>query len=219
MDLIEILFVIFFLLIPLLQGLMRRGRTLPAEEADGAETAGDAGESGWVAEEARPELEPLEPEVGVRRDPAPAADMVPDDLWELLTGERRERGPVAADSEAESRVEPWWSESEEPTEPGDPVVEERKEWGRPSPAEVHGLPPEPVSLEYIGPEAYSLEQPLPSPDVRHARFHERLERRPADQGRSRRRRGSPLTRTLRDPAGVRDAIVLAELLGRPKGLE
>lgn len=219
MDLIEILFVVFFLLIPLLQGLTRRGRNQSAEEAEGAEAEGDAGESGWVAEEARRELEPLEAEVGVRRDPAPAADMVPDDLWELLTGQRRERGPVAVDPQAEPRVEPWWSEAGEPTEPEDPVVEERKEWGRQSPAEVHGLPPEPVSLEYTGPEAYSLEQPLPPPDVRHARFHERLDRPPAEQARSRRGRGSSLTRTLRDPAGVRNAIVLAELLGRPKGLE
>lgn len=210
MDLFEILFILLFILFPILEQVLRRRKGQVEEPETGDEDAGvrDAGTTRSEAE------------------PSSAADMVPDDLWAVLTGEdrSREEDAVAVKTEA-----PWSEPAEEPAkEREEPRLWERDErsWepDRPPPPVAKGEIGDPVSLEYEGPEAYSLErtdfeavsleQPLPSPEERHRAFHALIDRPPQ----RRRRHRSAVGRALRDPERLRNAFVLAEVLGPPRGL-
>jgi len=144
--------------------------------------------------------------------------MIPDELWEILTGEKRRREPGGAPrppAEPSGPVRPPmpYELEYEPEEPED------EEWGPREPARE----PEPVaaprrreSLE-VEPVIVSLEKPLPPAAVRHAAFHERIEglSRPARV--QRRRRRLPLN--LGNMDEVRRAVLLREVLGPPKALE
>lgn len=217
MDLIEILFIALFLLIPLLQGILGKGRGSAPDET--------ARRGGRVPPDPRAEregqLEPEELRPPRPRGPEPAAEMLPDDLWEMLTGEKRDRTPVAVESPPEAEVEPWTTEPAWSPEYEEATVEARTDWRRPlPPAETDRYDTEPESLEYMGPEAYSLEQPLPPPEIRHARFHDKIEQGEITGDQPSRRRGrSSLVQSLRSRSGMRDAVILAEILGRPKGME
>ena len=208
MDLFELLLIAVFVLFPILDQLFKRGRK-----------GGQLPESKLPGEEGRVDPAPDE------REPVSAADMVPDDLWAVLTGERRERGGVATRPEPRTgpaEPVPWSIDAEEMRE--EPIGEPAPSWWNEEPEEQQpGL--EPVSLEYEGPEAYSLERvdfrpeslekPIPEPEARHRAFHEIIDR----PGRRRRREPSALVRALRRPEGIRQAVVLKEVLGPPKGLE
>ncbi len=226
MDLFEILFILLFILFPILEGVRKKGKSGPPGTGKpgtrGADA--DAGESGVGRPEAgRSEAGPSGAGEG---QPTPAADMVPDDLWSILTGETRPRGGVDVEVGDEEEPDTPWSEAADRRswEPADTV----------EPAAADLEPDiEPVSLEYEGPEAYSLERTdhrasslertdfepierrVPDPETRHRAFHAFIDRpRP-----TRRRRKSAVGRALQDPESLRNAFVLAEVLGRPKGLE
>ena len=202
MDLFELLLIAMFILLPLLEQVFKRGRK-----------TGELPESKLPEEEERVDARPQE------REPVSAADMVPDDLWAVLTGERREPEGVAT-AEPEAEPAPWSAEPDRPESPWEPDELETE------PGEA-GTGREPLSLEYRGPEAYSLEKldfepvsmerPLPSPEVRHRRFHERIDRPLRPRRRARRR--LPLFGGLRSAEGLRQAFILKEVLGPPKGLE
>lgn len=218
MELFEILFIALFILFPILEQVLKRGRK--SGQGPGPEAGSE--EPGPEPMETRPgEVSPRSAE----REPVKAADMVPDDLWAVLTGEQRPREGV--EIEEESRPAGGAPQTE-PARTEAPARWEEAWTPRPEPrgwAEDVEEVAEPVSLEEYGPEAYSLEtfdrepttleEPLASPDVRHRRFHEDLERprpRPAD-------RRSRVGRALRSSGSVRQAFVLSEVLGTPKGLE
>jgi hypothetical protein len=153
-----------------------------------------------------------------------AQDMVPADLWELLTGERRLPEPTRE----EEPVSPW----EPPPEP-----EYRREpepepvyWEPPEEREVPVRLPEPP-LERVPPErpprvVVSLEES--DPERRRAR---ETRRRDAARRRARERvsdlrpvqastvERSPFTDLLTGRDDLQRAIVLREVLGPPKGLE
>lgn len=229
MELFEILFIALVILFPILEQVLRRGRK--GGDEPGSESP-DPGARGSRAPGPAP-LETRPGEVSPRsaeREPVKAADMVPDDLWAVLTGEERPREGVEADREerpaatAEPRAEPPAAEpppAEEPArweEAWTPRAEPR--WRMDDVEEA----PAPVSLEHHGPEAYSLETferepvsletPLDPPDVRHRRFHESIASPPL-----RRTRRSPIGRALRSTESLRQAFVLSEVLRPPKGLE
>lgn len=238
MELFEILFIALFILFPIVEQVLKRGRGKPGE-------ADEQGEAPGRPEDGRSERSPGQVDAPSReREPVKAEDMVPDDLWAVLTGEQRQPGGVqtretGADREA-GEAEPWSLEPDpapEPdlqefdlSEPDEPDAEPR-ELARPRSGsrawtiDDEAEPAPPVSLEYEGPEAYSLEtldhppqsleRPLPTPEARHRAFH-RLIDRPV---RRTPRRRSAIGRALQDPESVRNAIVLAEVLGPPKGLE
>lgn len=224
MDLFEILLIAFFVLIPVMEGVLKKNRTGTPPGGTGPRSRPGTGSGGPAR--GRPERSGAAgPEA--TPPPGPAADMVPEDLWELLTGERRRPAPGPVEtlpepSPAAGEGEQWSAEPPWGHEPAPPPTREPVPWMEapvpvePVPVEPEPSWPEPVSLEYMGPEAYSLEQPLPSPEVRHARFHEKIEAR-----RRRPRPSSPasLIRSLTRPSGLRDAVVLAEILGPPKGLQ
>ncbi|HEX6937873.1 MAG TPA: hypothetical protein VF158_00565 [Longimicrobiales bacterium] len=143
----------------------------------------------------------------------PAAEMIPDDLWEILTGERRAPAPERSPAPASHERASWESATWESTsaEPG-------PEWSDVEARPSHGE--EAASLEQIPaeelPVVVSVETPPPPPEERHRAFHEKLAsaspvRRPA------RRRA--LAMALGGRSELRRAMVLREVLGPPKGLE
>lgn len=241
MDIIELLFLAAFILFPLLEGLLRRGKDkrgqsgpgtgapqtqdrhtgqLPESRPRGAD--GRSGAHGRSGAGGRLEGDPgsgAESPEGL--EPATAADMVPDDLWAILTGEQRPRS-APQEPGPEPDLEPEWARG---GRWDGPEAEDGTEWTLTDEEEAAVPDHVPADSPYVGAEAYSLEtldhppvtmeRPLPSPEVRHRRFHEMIDEPPV---RARRRR-SPVVRALRSPASLRQAFVLTEVLGTPKGLE
>lgn len=230
MSTFEILLLLFFFGIPILEGVLRKGRKggeAPPEPRQGSLPGQRPGRTaeGGVGSDADSASGPATATAPREAEAGAASDMVPDDLWELLTGERRS-STTTTEPDAPSvpvpvpvlELEPEYRDYADdtrryPEEPevGEPVLEE---WSSPSGAE---------SLEYVGPEAYSLEQPIPPPEVRHQRFHDRLDALGreigGDSASDRVGRRSRLLSSLRSPAGLRQAVLLKEVLGQPKGLE
>ena len=200
MDLFELLFIAIFILFPILEGVLkqrRKGRGGPVDEGE-REAGADRSEE----------------------EPRSAADMVPDDFWEIMTGERREAEPSTPTAEGGAPWEETGGRMETATtEPeSDDTLWEPEPW-----MDDSSVSREPVSLEYEGPEAYSLETPAPPPverkvpsaEARHRAFHALVDRpRP-----KRTRDVSPLVRSLRSREGLRQAVLLKEVLGPPKGLD
>ncbi|HKJ93492.1 MAG TPA: hypothetical protein VJ957_10000 [Longimicrobiales bacterium] len=177
-----------------------------------------------------------------RGEPESATDLVPDDLWELLTGERRQRtqdpvptrewdAPVqdvpASSSRAESgpvaepASEPEWEPIPEPA-PYEPVSEREEEIDQPwrlsdeRPARAPKPAPFPEAASRALPEAYSLEQPALPGDVRDRMFHEELAHLSPPARAHRRGR---LRYGLGHTDALRRAFILKEVLGPPKALE
>lgn len=209
MDLFELLLIaFFFIILPVLDGIGKRRRK---GQGKGQETQARTGVPG-------PRAEPQ------GEEPRKAAEMLPEDLWGLITGEKRDSPEPAA-----RQGETPWSEAPAPssTRTADPEADtEGFDGWEPEPwMDAEEIHEEPASLEYQGPEAYSLEtaapparsleQPLPSPEARHRDFHAKIDQPP----RRRLRAASPLMRALRHPDGLRQAVLLKEILGTPRGLE
>jgi hypothetical protein len=136
-----------------------------------------------------------------------AATMLPDELWEVLTGQPRPRSapqPVPAPD-----VELEEVDEEEARVREDVEVEARR------------AREEAVSLEEIprieAPVVVSMETLPPEPRARHAAFHERLRSvaAPMPVARSA-RRTRPL---LRGRENLRNAVLYQAVLGPPKALE
>lgn len=217
MDLFELLFIALFILFPVIEGILKRRR----KSQQGPEMETDEADAGWS---------------DAGEEPRSAADMVPEELWEVMTGERRPP-QAGGGEEAERSGAPWSVDPREaepsrpepsPPEPSrsgaDTAGEAPEDWrSEPWVVDDEVEDREPVSAEYEGPEAYSLETPapeplerkVPSPEARHRAFHELIDR-PESK---RKRRTSPLIRALRSPDGLRQAVLLREVLGPPKGLE
>ena len=209
MDIFELLFIAAFILFPVIEGILRQ-RKKGKGPGPGADRSPGAGGP-----------EPREEEVRT------ASDMVPDDLWELMTGERRQPGGEPAGG-VEGEPEAPWSTAGEAgasAEAGSGTATEPESW-EPEPwMDDSAASREPESLEYEGPEAYTLETPAPAPppverrvptaEARHRAFHAFIDE-PQPSGRGRR---SPLVQALHSPGGLRQAVLLKEVLGTPKGLE
>lgn len=142
------------------------------------------------------------------RTESSAAVMVPDDLWEILTGERRAPAPagVPEDVPGDARgTEPGerWSADAELRAAGDEAVS----------AESGSLEEVPRLEE---PVVVSLETPPLPAERRHQVFHERLasateSARPA--------RAARPPHAFGGRPSLRRAMVLREVLGPPKALE
>ncbi len=234
MELFEILFIVFIILIPLMEGIrksrQRRGETEDVQLPTQGTGRPRPGASDRPRHEPREMTERRPPPAPREPEPAEASDMIPDDLWEILTGERRQRPPEPELEPEEAIVdleqeEPWrevpdrrwreepeeedWREKELPEPDLEPVMEERFEPGhRPAPPPPERRParavqpthahrePEPLSTRRRRPSLRDLTDEVPAPA----------------------RESSPLMRTLQSPQGLRDAILLREILGPPKGL-
>lgn len=194
-----------------------RRRSLPGESPDDADTESPA----------RPRPEDA------------AAEMIPDELWELLTGQKRQRPeppqqqpqprrpvPVKAPEKrpAARRSAPVRDEEEIPRQEYDEEAA-AAEYVRTHRRDVQGeieaaMEQQRVVVARRAPErvsrVVSLEtEPLPERE-RHRRFHEKVDRpvtvRPAPRSRAARM-------GLRSAADLRRAYILREVLGPPKALE
>lgn len=222
---------------------------------------------------APPQQKPRQPPRPAGRQPAPyevpqssgpvrpepdagnASEMLPDDLWELVTGEKRK-----------PRVEPMQERPQPlPARPAPLPLpsgrmqntsrrqERQKFEGRPkrlpepprnlpeptrsydddaldqSLAETRAremsydatLPPSAPPARYIPvhapPVIISLEDNIPTDEQRHTAFHDKLAKLPP-AARSR-RDAAPYAAFIHDEVAMRNAFVMAEVLGKPKGLE
>lgn len=197
MDLFEILFIALVILFPILEQVFRKNRGADGE-GEGPEVTGPEAVGPERAESDLREVSPASQE----RRPVKAADMVPDDLWAVLTGEQRPTQEAGwEEEEVHFGGSPWREDTTRGYDAEDAAA----------PVEL----PEAYSLERLDIEAVSLEEPLPSPEVRHRQFHELVDQ-PAVR---RKRQRSAVNRALRSSGGARRAFVLSEVLGPPKGLE
>lgn len=212
MELFEILFIAMFILFPILEQVLKRRRG-PDEE-----------EPGPVP------MEPPPDEIDAPssdREPVQASEMVPDDLWAVLTGEQRPGRPDDVPVETEQDEE--WStfegfgerahreRIERVEEPEEARTAAGSDWSAaPDPEEAYSLERldyEPVPYEPVPYEP--LERAVPSAEARHRAFHEKVDR-PVP---TRPRRRSTVGRALGRPETLRHAIILNEVLGPPKGLD
>ena len=228
MDFFEVLIILAFIFLPLLDGIFKRRRAGQEEDAPirgphrperervghgaGASSAGGRAGTGRTPEE----------EV----DAGPAADMIPADLWEVLTGERRSTPPSEEPSWQDDE-EPWMqAPAEEVPDELDVGDDESFPWAREHDdvQDLKDLPDlEPEATETVAPhhgipQVVSLETPPPPPEVRHRRFHEKYDTAPLP--------AAPvppggLVGDLRSGLrgqGLRRTVILAEILGPPKGM-
>ncbi|HUE76335.1 MAG TPA: hypothetical protein VMM83_00210 [Longimicrobiales bacterium] len=220
MGLFEVLIILVFIGLPLIEGILkqrRKGRA-PNREAPARSTRPPPGADVEGSRGPRPIPRSSTPPA----DEGPAADMIPADLWEVLTGERRPTGPAP-----EEPVEEWVL-AEEPASIEEATwVPPESDWG-PSRWEMEQRDlrdaetreanlPEPASLEEEVGQVVSLEVLPPPPDVRHRLFHEKYPTLDAEAAAPARGLPYDLRAGLRGP-GLRRAILLNEILGPPKGL-
>lgn len=176
----------------------------------------------------RPEGRSPEPRVPEREmEPqaaasASAADMIPDELWEILTGERRRPAPVSAPEPPVPVPVPAGAQQVERAPSPERLDRDKDgsegewedEW---EPA----LPPRPVAREVVSlevePVIRSLEEVELSPGERHAAFRAKIVAPPAPAGPARRRK--PVRLNLRGQNELVRAMILQEVLGPPKALE
>lgn len=205
----ELLIILFLILAPLLERLLKVGqkkkppaprREIPRREpprrmpAPSTRTADD---------------EPSMEQPAARREDETAATILPEDLWEILTGERQFPQPVPAPQPVPEPYEESYDE-----------IEPVHEWEQ----EESVVVPEPVprpreglyaSRDRTEPQVVSLEPLELDDEERHRRFHERV---------------SVVTTAATEPTGpavfrfrsgedLRRAMIVTEVLGPPKGLQ
>jgi hypothetical protein len=241
-----ILILIIFILAPLLDKLLKAGRP-PQEPPPGQRQRMPPGQRRQA-----PGHRPARPAPTGAADPdESAAGVLPDDLWEILTGERRappQQQPQRTEwEEIEAREAPAPMEGPRKARelPAPRHVPDRTPVARPAPVRERRLPP--VDIRRRGssagaarprsagpppsaaddlvrrvkvhrpPEVVSLETAIEDPELRRARFQERLAEMSAPAlGGGPRGAHEYAFRTAGD---LRRAIIMAEILGRPKGLE
>ncbi|HSJ08190.1 MAG TPA: hypothetical protein VK936_15900 [Longimicrobiales bacterium] len=241
-----ILILIIFILAPLLEKLLKAGRPpqeLPPGQRQRMPPPGQRRQA--------PGPRPARPAPTGAADPDDsAAGVLPDDLWEILTGEQRtprQPAPRTEWEEIEAREAP--APMEGPREarnvPAPRPMPDRTPQTRPAPVRERRLPPVDIRRRsaqagaarprsagpppsaaddlvrrvkvHRPPEVVSLETAIEDPELRRARFQERLAEMsaPALGGGPR----GAHEYAFSSPDQLRRAIIMAEILGRPKGLE
>jgi len=160
-----------------------------------------------------------------------AAAMIPDDLWEILTGRPKPRPQHVPAPQPSSHYEPYVdveADVDEELAAYDRVPDEVAEYERRRRAEEERRKRERRELTERrlrerdiysaakAPKVYSLEQPLPPAVRRHAEFHAKIDDTPEVKPLQRRRRARGW---LIRGGDLKRAVVLQEVLGPPKGLE
>jgi hypothetical protein len=205
----------------------------------------------WEAPEPPRQAAPGQPQEEEREA---AAAMLPDDLWEILTGERR--APPPTRPPADDEYEPDFDELPEdlpeeltaaqpepapwrPTGPArapGPTGDERREQRREEAAareqarddagslrrrdRERDLSPAPYMHDVpvrAAPQVVSLEALSFDDEERHDAFHRRLDSLPAPA--HMRRRVHPFAAASFTDTDLRRAVIMAEVLGPPRGLE
>ena len=211
-DLFPILMFLIFVLGPIIEGL-RKKKQQPPQQPPRRQVPPPAQTQRSRTEEvsSRPRAEEN------------ASTMVPDDLWEILTGQKRmplPSGPAPTPSPEAEKKRPSWEVVY------DPELEEDEEQVEESVAledvnvETRRARVEAQSLEtyerHPAPVIVSLEDNIPTTAQRHAAFHKRVTAAAVEPAAAPRRK--PLF-DLRNRSELQRAFLLQEVLGRPKGLE
>jgi hypothetical protein len=242
-----ILILIIFILAPLLDKLLKAGRP-PQELPPGQRQRMPPPGQRRQAPGPRPARQAP---TGAADPDESAAGVLPDDLWEILTGERRappQQLPQRTEwEEIEAREAP--APMEAPREPrhvpAPRPVPDRMAQARPAPVRERRLPPVDIRRRsaqagaarprssgpppsaaddlvrrvrvHRPPDVVSMETAIEDPELRRARFQERLAEM-SEPARGGGPRGAH-EYAFRSAGDLRRAIIMAEILGRPKGLE
>lgn len=208
-----LLLVILFIVAPLIEKLIKAGKQPPPEQPPQRRPP--------AQRPPRPLEEERAPQVQIPRRPPPrdedgnAVDILPEDLWAILTGQQPAPRPVPRRL-PEPEPEPAHEQpvATHPTARGetgysyDEDVED----------ETAHLPVRRSAEEYVPMHepgrVVSLEQLEFDDEKRHVKFHERLQALPA----------AAVMRPVRrhrftSDEDLRRAIIMTEVLGKPKGLE
>jgi hypothetical protein len=154
-----------------------------------------------------------------------AAEMIPDELWRILTGQPKPRSAQVPapqqqsyEADVDEELERYEEGAAEGWGAGDLTREDRE-------AEQLIERREEAALEYSrAPETYqpvvvSLEtDPAPTP-IRHAAFHKKIDQAQVLPGFTRRQAPSITRLAGAGPQALRRAVLMQEILGKPKGLE
>jgi hypothetical protein len=156
-----------------------------------------------------------------------AADMIPDDLWQILTGQpkpqRRVPAPVPQldyELEADEDEEQWSRAAVQDEEDAYEVRRRAEDEARARAARELQARRELGRLANTADKAplmVSMERPLPTAAQRHTEFHARVDR-PAVAPPQLTRQRSPRS-WLFAGHDLKRAVILQEVLGTPKGLE
>ena len=202
-----ILVFIVFVLGPILEQMRKKGQRRPPgpppqQQRRPLPRPPESARIPQSSREAPPRVATQEP-VATRTEEVSAAEMLPDELWEILTGQPKPRPvppPPAPDVEDEETAD------EELITAEDVTIETRRSRFE-----------EAVSVEAPPPREYpvvvSMEE-VPDPRKRHAAFHEKIQQTaiatPARMA---------IPRYFSTPADLRRAIIMQVVLGPPKALE
>ena len=217
-DLYWVVVIFFFIVLPIIQRVLGVGKhgQPPTTRRPPPRRLPDAHR---LPETPRRQVPPptAEPARRSETEMDPAAEMIPAELWEILTGQRRP--PVVLPPSPEPDVDEELAEDEEAVFRPAPASEDRaiEDLMRRRDAElardraVDHTPPRVVTLET---------EPLPEP-ARHAAFHAQMERtRPLQAvAVAQRPTRHSLSTLLRSRSDLRRSIIIQEVLGPPKGLE
>ncbi|MGQ0813921.1 MAG: hypothetical protein ACT4O1_05590 [Gemmatimonadota bacterium] len=210
-DLFPLLLFLIFILAPIIEGLKKKGQQKPPPRVP----------------QRRPETrERTSAQESTTQPRDAAASMIPDELWQILTGEARPAPTVPAPRPSEAdKQRPWDvvyipaedTEDEEALTAEDVDVEVRRSTREEVRREhaVRHKPAEAVSLE-VPANIISLETPRPSAAARHSAFHQKRDRQPlAFVARPSARKKLGLTSRTE----LQRAFLLQEIFGKPRGLE
>lgn len=238
-DLFPVLVVLFLIVAPILEKLFKAGRQAgqPPQHPPQRRTRPVERQrlpDGRTMTTSRPAEE---------QEARDASDLLPAELWEILTGQKRQPRPEQPDPEPE-RPDPHRQERELPapqvTLKRQSLAERRAEVERKRAERMAARRGERVYDEeaaaadvmrrreqsqatrrlydHSAPQVVSLEVEPPPEPVRHAAFHEKLNRLAKTTPRRQPVSGG-LDLDLDDQASLQRAILLQEVLGRPKGLD
>ena len=201
-----ILVFIVFVLGPILEQMRKKGQRPgppPPQQRRPLPRPPESARIPQPSREAPPSRVATPEPVANRTEDVSAAEMLPDELWEILTGQPKPRSappPPAPDVEDEETAD------EELITAEDVTIETRRSRFEEA-ASIEAPPPR----EY--PVVVSMED-VPDPRKRHAAFHEKIQQTSLPAAA---RIVSP--RYFSTPADLRRAIIMQVVLGPPKALE
>ncbi len=217
-DLFPILLFVIFVLGPIIEALKKKGQR--PEPPERTRTQPRPPQQQRLPQSRAPQPTSRTEEVSSRpRAEESAATMVPDDLWEILTGQKRPpvlTTPPPAPPERKPHWDVVYDPEADDDEEGAAEVAGREDVNvevRRSRVEAQSL--ESLERHHPAPVIISLEDNIPGGKARHAAFHQKIGtpvpivNRPARHARL----------GLNSQAELRRAFLLKEVLGPPKGLE
>lgn len=210
-DLFPLLMVLIFVLGPIIEGLKRKNRRPPPPPQR------------RVPPSSAPPQRSRTEEISTTRPRGDesAATMVPDDLWEILTGQPRSPAPTAPPiPPRQPERRPAWDVGYDAELEADEELEEELVGLEDVNVETRRARVEAQSLETIGrhpePVVISLEDNIPTTAQRHAEFHQRITVAPPVVEVEPRRK--PLF-DLKNRSELQRAFLAQEVFGKPKSLE